>query len=185
MKTESHVLAGQREPNCHEERKRKPSQNLNFLSDFLLLFLTYLFVGFVSTVARLAWDHFSELTQKWGPQLSWLVFNCRLNLMASSSQLALHPSHPLTSAWCPRRNILVSGGWTPAQKIWDRGHLPMTGWPTMSALAWHIQVSCSFRRLFFLIILCHPIGCLDHRVGHYFDEGHKLGLSGHLLTLCF
>ena len=49
--------------------ERELRQTLNFFW-FSVVVLTCLFVGFVSTPARLVWDPFSELTFKWGPQLS-------------------------------------------------------------------------------------------------------------------
>ena len=52
MKTDSPALAGQRETTYYGERKRADT-NLEFSLWFSVAVLTYLFAGFVSTVARL------------------------------------------------------------------------------------------------------------------------------------
>ena len=82
------------------------------------------------------------------------------------SSLPRHVSEPtyfqtLTSTWCHRVDISVSGCSTPAHKIWDlwvfsnhfdyRRHSPETPWPTTSA--WLTQVSWLPRRLCLLFLI--------------------------------
>ena len=121
------------------------------------------------------WDTFLEFIPKWGSYIfvcpySFVAYvQLRVYLVTSHRQLA--NSRALSCrVWQPinfqiwvvqpggeRRNISVSGGSTPVQKIWEtrfvlvifnyRSHSSVTDWPRTSALAWFTLVSQPFRRL--------------------------------------
>ena len=87
--TQSTALARQREIMSREEGDGRQKPRIIFWYFCCILKKTCLFVGFVFTAARLVWDPFSELTLKWGPQLSvdftffylvsnWLTLPCHV-----------------------------------------------------------------------------------------------------------
>ena len=117
-----HFLSGRREKNeawkvasvSWTKRNNMPwgeraDRDLEFSFWFSIVVLWYLFASLVSTAARLVWDPFSELTAEWGPWFSsifissWLVFNCCLYLVTSSSRLIFQPKSS-------RYSCLVSEG---------------------------------------------------------------------------
>ena len=136
-----------------------------------------MFTGLVFTGSRLVWDFFSELTPKWGPQLSTIF---TLSWLMSMLFLCHHVSEPtilsirvvplLPHGW-GESNISISTSSTPALKIWDLRHFlvisgyrsisPGTNWPTMSVLAdvsqrsdgYSRRLSVCFLFLFFLFSL--------------------------------
>ena len=165
IKTESHVLGRQREKRCNGKRKRereweREKERGTDKRIFFLVFsavLTYWFADFISTAAHLVWDPFLEFTTKWRPQtlavslLPYLVSNC-LSLLR---RVQLPPNF---QTWVVTYFCLVSKGghtqfcWfhTSTEDIGSllfssqfnyRGNSPVTGWPTMSALAWLTQTS--------------------------------------------
>ena len=154
-----HVMRIEREREREEEGRgsgrERADTDLEFSFTFSMVVLTYLFgVRVVSTAARLPWDRFSELPQKRGKgranfcliTSSWLVFNCRLYLVASLSRLTFKLEPSFYFSWCRREDISVSSSFTPVQKIRDRAifnyrsHSPIViGRPKTSALVWFLR----------------------------------------------
>ena len=150
MKTESPALAEPKETR-REEKKSRDRPWIFFLvfccsSSMFVYWLRFHRCMFGASP-------FSDPTPKRGPQLatvftlSWLVFTCVFTLSCLRAKWRSNPCRPFISAGCPRKNISVSGGSSPAQRIWDlpffffffshfRSHSPVTGWPTTNALAW-------------------------------------------------
>ena len=144
------------------ERERADA-NLEFSSRFSVV--SYLFAGFVFTGSHLVWNPFSEPTQKWRPQLSTiftlpcLVFTRVFTSSRPAANSLSNPSRSLTSAWCRKEDIPVSGGSPPAQKIWNfrffpfifnyRCNLPVTSWPATRSLSWPTIDSLLFLLIIF------------------------------------
>ena len=140
MKVESTASAGQRETTCYEMKERV-DRDLEFSFCFQFEH-TGMLVSF-SQVHIWCEAPFQSLTQNGGHNFfsvftsSWPVFNWYLYFVMSCS----HLKSPDVSM----RDISVSTGPTPVQKIWDLRlfpiifnyhiHTPVTGWPTFSALA--------------------------------------------------
>ena len=164
----------ERERETEREREReKTDSHLDFSFWFSFVVLTY-YSGFVSTAACLVWDLFSELTRKWRQQhsavftLPYLVFN-GLSLPRPVSQPTNFQTRVvlLLLPGVGGKNISVSGGSTPAQKIWVPrfflviinycSHSPVPNWSITTAFVRLTQVSWPFRRLsvylFLLIFL--------------------------------
>ena len=161
MKTESPALAEQRGTTSNAEKNRADT-DLEFSAWFSVAVQTYFFGSFVSAIARLVWDPFSELIPKWRPQFSstptslWLVFNSHLFLVISPHQLTFKPesSPNFRQKVIPRlRRRFGTSGFSDHFKL--QKSFTRVGWPPKSALAWLTWVSWLPYKLsvcFFLII---------------------------------
>ena len=118
MKTELLVLAGQRERVIR--RKREQIQTLNFFLYFLVV-QTCLFTGFIFTGSRLVCRPHQNGGRNFRLFLHFCGW-CSTDVFASScsaANLLSKPSLPLLFHGSRGRNISVSAGSTPAQKIGD------------------------------------------------------------------
>ena len=150
IKTESPVLAGQREGTCHEE-KETADIDLEFSSTFPLLFVT-----------RASFRGLYSLQCIEAPTTFYIVAHWSSTFVFLWSRLLAdklsNPSRPLTSAKYRREDISISGCSTPAQNIWDfqfflvifnsRSHSFVIDWTSTNALAWLTLVSWLLRKLF-------------------------------------
>ena len=96
--------------------KERAETNREFSFWFSVVVLTCFFIGFVFTSLRLVWDHFSELTLKWGPQLSIFVTFSGLCSLSSLLHLVSEQINfqarviPLLLPGIGAGDISVSGG---------------------------------------------------------------------------
>ena len=159
MKTKSPALAGQNETTCYVKKKSRDRPWIFFLFFFFFFFfffvvLKYLSAGIISIAARLVWDPFSELTPKLGQNFSSLIiFSCSTAVFISShlsGKWLSNPSYSLMFTYCwseepicfQRFHTCAEGVGPPVYfpVIFNyRSHLPVTGWPTTSALAWLLK----------------------------------------------